>query len=335
MIQKLKTAVLLTGAAARISQEVAMLDKLMDPKGCGLKISQDDTLVAGFSSGSLNLAAINACFSNGSQLGWDTYYKQTVLFPLRNSDVYKVKFLPFDTAPLRNTIQEFVDKMNCKYVGDLAFYAYILSFSYRKIKTLWACSQNPDDHYLDITDMFMASTAIPILFPWQEISSETGQPREFPEGHFADGGTGGTFKQFDGSIGEYVRQNGQFDNMYIISPMRERAGDEDKEILELVKGNGATGVDISGFLNHVKSLSMNTFLKFIKQLNDWKYNGMAMAQNIYISIPEMDNNFPMINFDLQKPQYDAVTAWIGANPDKLAIPIDEFLKIHEDLMTEE
>ncbi len=63
MTQKLKTAVLLTGAAARISQEVAMLDKLMDPKGCGLKISQDDTLVAGFSSGSLNLAAINACLA--------------------------------------------------------------------------------------------------------------------------------------------------------------------------------------------------------------------------------------------------------------------------------
>ena len=62
MAQKLKTAVLLTGAAARISQEVAMLDQLRDKKG--LVLSQDETLLTGFSSGSLNLAAINACFSS-------------------------------------------------------------------------------------------------------------------------------------------------------------------------------------------------------------------------------------------------------------------------------
>jgi len=67
MTPKLTTAVLITGAAARISQEVAMFDKLRDPKFRGdkaLKVSQGDTLLAGFSSGSLNLAAINACFSN-------------------------------------------------------------------------------------------------------------------------------------------------------------------------------------------------------------------------------------------------------------------------------
>ncbi|NVO11504.1 MAG: patatin-like phospholipase family protein [Bacteroidales bacterium] len=344
MTQKLKTAVLLTGAAARISQEVAMLDMLMDPKRCGLKLSQDDTLIAGFSSGSLNLAAINACFSTGSQLGWDTYYKQTVLFPLRNKDVYKIKFPPFDTTPLRNTIQTFVDKMNCKKVGDLAFYSYILACSKEENKTLWACSQNPGDEYLNITDTFMASTAIPILFPPQEISSEAGQPREFPDGYFVDGGTLGTFDGFDSYLGQYVRQNEPFENMYIISPMRQTAKAEREGIMMMLKDQKMEGLDLLGgkleqiiewIAKFLEKISMNTFMTFLKALNAWTYNGQKMAKNIYISIPQMDKNFFIIDFDLEKKQYDAVTDWVGANPDKLAIPIDEFLKMNEGLMVEE
>jgi hypothetical protein len=331
MAQTLKTAVLLTGAAARISQEVAMFDLLQAKKG--LTVSQDDTLVAGFSSGSLNLAAINACFSTGSNLDWETYYKQGVLFPLRNDNVYKVKLLPFDTDPLRKTIQTFVDKMKCKYVGDLPFYSEILTFSYRRLKTLWACSRGTGQ-YLNITDMFMASTAIPILFPWQKIGCKFGHWMDFPGGHFADGGTGGTFKQFDGSIGEYVRKNGQFENMYIISPMREKSESEHEEILNIVKGNNTKGEDIESFIEHLKKISMIGFLKFLEELYKWNYNGMAMAKNIYISIPEMDKNYPIINFDFQKEQYDAVTAWVNSNPDKLAIPIDLFIKEHKDLLAQ-
>lgn len=330
MTQKLKTAVLLTGAAARISQEVAMFDQLRAQKG--LTVSQDDTLLAGFSSGSLNLAAINACFSNGSKLDWDTYYKQQVLFPLRNSDVYRIKMLPFDTTPLRNTVQKFVDTMKCQCVGDLPFLSYILTFSLKQFKTLWACSQNPGQEYIDITDMFMASTAIPILFPAQHIRCESGHQMDFPDGYFADGGTGGTFKQFENNLGDYVKQNGQFDTIYIISPMREKAECEHEEIMGIVGNNSPEGEDISGFIDQLKDISMRTFLKFLQRLNDWKFNGLAMAKNIYVSIPEMEKNFGIINFDLEKEQYDAVTAWVNNNPNKLAIPLDQFLKEHQDLL---
>lgn len=330
MNQPLKTAVLLTGAAARISQEVAMFDQLCKQKG--LTVSQDDTFLAGFSSGSLNLAAINACFSKGSTLNWDTYYKQQILFKLRNSDVYIINGIPFDTKPLRGTIQKFVDNMNCKLVGDLPFNSNILTFSYRELKTLWACSQNAGQKYINITDMFMSSTAIPVVFPWQQIHCEQGHQMDFPDGHFADGGTGGTFKQFDGSIGEYVRQNGQFDNMYIISPMREKSETEHKEVMEIVKTNSQNGTDISEFTNHLKSISMNTFLKFLNELYNWKFNGLAIAKNIFISIPEMEKNFPIIDFNVEEEQYNAVTSWVASNPNKLAIPIDQFLKEHADLI---
>lgn len=331
MTQKLKTAVLLTGAAARISQEVAMFDQLQAQKG--LSISQDDTLLTGFSSGSLNLAALNACFSNGSKLDWDKYYKQTVLFPLQNSDVYKINGIPFDTDPLRKTIQKFVDTMNCKDVGDLPFHSYILTFSWEQLfklkePTLWACSRVDGQKYINLTDMFMASTAIPIAFPKQQIHCEPGHTMDFPGGYFSDGGTKGTFDNFDQYLGGYVRQNEPFDNMYIISPMRETPESDHEEIFKLLQDNSTRAEDVLGIIDHLKNISMNGFLDFLIKLKAWSYNGMPMAKNIFISIPEMEKNFPIINFNLQKLQYDAVTAWVASNPDKLAVPIDQFLSNH-------
>ena len=189
MSQSLSKAVLLTGAAARISQEVALFDQLRgikesSLKGLPLTVSQDDTLLTGFSSGSLNLAAINACFSNGCTLNWDSYYKQQVLFPLRNQDVYKIKMFPWDTTPLCETITKFLNTMNCEKPEDLAFYSFILTFSWSELETIWVCSQNEEDFYLNLTDVFMASTAIPVLFPSQKIGFVDRQTSSFPGGQF-------------------------------------------------------------------------------------------------------------------------------------------------------
>lgn len=330
MAQKLNTAVLLTGAAARISQEVAMLDQLMAKKG--LVLSQDNTLLAGFSSGSLNVAAINACFSNGSQLDWNTYYKQQVLFPLRNRDVYKIQWLPFDTQPLRETVLKFVDKMNCYWVGNLPFYSNILTFSWEKLTTLWACSQNPEQEYINLTDMFMSSTAIPILFPSQEIRCEAGHQMDFPNGKFADGGTGGTFKLFEDYIGEYVKQNGQFEDMYIISPMREKEESEHNALIRQAKRKSAQSDGLQNFIDYLKNISMISFLKFLKKLREWKFDNKPMAKNIYVSIPEMEKNFPIINFNSQEKQYNAVMEWANNNPDSIAIPLEKFLDIYKDYL---
>jgi predicted esterase len=77
---KFKKAIMLTGAAARISQEVALFDKLQERSANPLQIDEQDTFLAGFSSGSLNLAALNACFRKDAPLGWKSYYQETILF---------------------------------------------------------------------------------------------------------------------------------------------------------------------------------------------------------------------------------------------------------------
>lgn len=333
MTQSLTKAVLLTGAAARISQEVALFDMLRatnDPlKELPLTVSQDDTLVSGFSSGSLNVAAINACFINGSALDWDAYYKQQVLFPLKNNDVYKITGIPFDTSPLRATIQKFLDTMNCQKVGDLAFLSYVLTFSWRRLETLWACSQNDGQYYMNPTDLFMSSTAIPVLFPSQEIHPIPGHNIDFPDGKYADGGTGGTFKKFENYLGEYVKQNGPFETLYVISPMRQTAETEEEEILGFLQENKMDNKVIE-LVNQLENISMNTFMKFLKKLDEWIYNGKPMANKLFVCIPEMEKNFNILNFDDQEEQYDAVIEWVNKNPQKLAVPLKQFIEEHQD-----
>lgn len=332
-----KTAIFLTGAAARISQEVAILDKLMSEKG--LQPNEDDTLLAGFSSGSLNLAALNSCFKKEAPNSWNKYYKAKVLFPLKTDQVYK--FQPsrkslLDTKPLRKTLDKFLDKMKCEYFGDFSFEAFVMAYS-REDKdqhTHWANSKNKLQGNLKASDLFMASTAIPVLFPEQEIRSRV-TDRDFPYGDFRDGGTQGTFKYFEKYMDEYIAKNGSMETMHVISPMRQSPEQESKFMLKQMREmqskstleqEKADGIleDIKDFLTKI---SMNSFLKFLYALQEWNKENVKI-KNVYVSIPEMEKNYPIIFFGKQRKQYKAVKEWLELNPDKLAVPLDVFLEAH-------
>jgi patatin-like phospholipase/acyl hydrolase len=332
--KNLKTAIFLTGAAARISQEVAMLDKLIEH--CGLSIKQDKTLLAGFSSGSLNLAAINGAFSNNPAFDWKTYYKEQVLFPLTNDQVYKLfpsdhKLFPLlDTSPLRATLNNFLAKMNATIEGDLPFNSYVLTLSYRRFSTQWAHSRNCIDKNLNLSDLFMASTAIPLLFPVQTIASTKPKWLQFPGGRFADGGTRGTFDGFEEELNQFFNENEALDDMYIISPMREKSATEGddlgKEILDTVSDK----FDLSKVKDFISNISLNTFLKFLEKLQTWNATN-AKIKNIYVSIPSMEKNFFILNFNKEEEQYNAVTAWVEDNKDRLAVPLQQYLSEHKSV----
>ena len=323
---------MITGAAARISQEVACIDKLIETKG--LIINQEDTLLAGFSSGSLNLLALNACFRSDNPLSWETDYKEDVLWSLTNAKVIKkyegIHIPIFDTAPLRVTLDGFLNKMGATVLGDLPFKSYILTFSDRNLKTEWATQFGSENQSgLVASDLFMASTAIPIAFPHQEIANAEGMDRNFPNGHFSDGGTGGQFKHFESHIGEFVKTHGRFETLHIISPMREEGT---AELDHLKSGFSDQGIDteIKGHLSHFASnLSFNAFMKFLLNIQDWQTSNGPLADQIYVSIPDMPNNFGILDFNAEKAEYDATINWIEKNPNNFAVPLSEFIARHK------
>ncbi len=322
MTNPYKKAILLTGAAARISQEVAMLDQLMAHKG--LVIDQDDTMLAGFSSGSLNVLALNGCFRKDQPLSWEDYYKKEVLWPLKTSDVFTFKLPPFNTDPLRHKLDSVLKKFGYANLEDLPFYSWVLTFSKRELETLWACSKNKAESGVILSDLFMSSTAIPVVFPGQKIGVTKGLKSDFPGGKFLDGGTGGQFKRFDEHLGKYVLDHGSFEEMYIISPMR--AKDEDQIEDHLTKTTEKHGISLNLDSISLSSISIHSFNKFLKKLQRWNADHkVPLARNIYVSIPNVDENFSMLNFDIEKEEYDAVMAWANKNPDHIAMPLDEYI----------
>jgi hypothetical protein len=323
----MKNALLLTGAAARISQEVAIVDKLIEKKG--LEIKPENTLLAGFSSGALNIGAINACFRDKDPLDWNGYFKEEVLFPVKTSSIYyRENFVPFNTSPLRELLRDFLNTAGIKTFDDCAFDSYVLAFSYRRLATLWASNMFNRHKKIDMLDLLMATSAIPLIFPDQTIKNYEKENQRYLKGSFADGGSGGSFRRFEHYLKRYLKQHGKFEKVYIVSPMRDVAEDDYEELNKITRARDLFSMDIK----NVKVLrfftamvSQNGFDLFIKRFHKWAQKH-EVADEIYVCIPDMKKNFPFLEFGEQVEQYNTVTKWIEENPEKLAVPLNEYVK---------
>jgi hypothetical protein len=324
----MKTALLLTGAAARISQEVAIIDELREKRG--LRLSPSDTFLAGFSSGALNIAAINACFREKKPLSWDEYYKKEMLFSLSTEEIFmRRKTMPFQTTPLYDRIQNFNHNANFQCVGDLPFDTYILAFSLLRLSTFWVYNRKEKHKAANLTDLLMASTAIPIIFPNHPIRPIPGTSCSLPKGDYLDGGTSGSFKRFKQPLMHYVKANGSFDTMYIISPMREVSTEDFDELDSLLPSNDLLKLNSKDFTllkSFLEMISMNGFDSFLKAFHTWiNTSKRKIANEIVVCVPKLEKNYPILNFSRQEEQYNCVRKWAALHPNQLAIPLSEYV----------
>jgi hypothetical protein len=326
----LKNGILLTGAAARISQEVAILDLLFAD---GLEINQDETLLVGYSSGAMNLLALNGCFCNDSKVKWSDYYKEKVLFKLKDKNVFEL--LPttgrsiLNTAPFRPFLGNILGDMGFSSYGELPFKSYVLTSQYHQLTTCWADNKNPGHGQLDPTDLFMASTSIPVVLPSQEIkNTKEGVDRDFPTGNFIDGGTWGAFKDYETQLIPLIKKNGALDELHIVSPMRESLDELNATKKELIKGFGLkhkAEVDYNEFKKSFK-IGFGEFIHFVEGLNALNAS-KEIANEIYVSIPAMKKNTGILSFGKQEKTYKKVYDWLtGDGKDQFKVPIATFLK---------
>ncbi len=325
----MEDALLLTGAAARISQEVAIIDQLIDQKN--LTISEERTMVAGFSSGALNAMAINACFRKEAPLSWDDYYKKEILFQLKTEDVFlRKKLLPYNTKPLRSLIEQFIEKADFNMLSDLPYHTYILAFNIFRFKTIWANNRLNRNGYARLADLLMATSAIPIIFPDATVGKIGKKRCSIARPGYIDGGAGGSFKRFKPHLSKFINRNNTLKNIYIISPMREVSAADYNEFNallptpEILKLNLKDFKLLKGFLHMI---SMNGFDKFIEEFHEWtSARPTPVAENIYVCTPRLKENYPILNFDKQEEQYNAVKNWAIQNPKELAIPITDYIE---------
>jgi predicted acylesterase/phospholipase RssA len=308
------TAIIITGAAARIPQEAALLENLYNKDWLG-----DVQFIAGASSGALNTVMLNSILTK--KITWERYLN--LLFNLKNEDIYlrNGKKLPVDTKPLRNFLQQVVNNtIGYHKIGDLPIPSAIsianveLITLIKKSFRMSNIKINPEsDPNLDLVEILMASTSFPIAFPPARINNAF----TLPDRPFIDGGVGEDHVPFKGML-EYIRSRGKsFEKVIIVS----RKADKQPELSEELRN---LGINDKGLLDKLGiSLDEILFRGFIKGLERLQKEDPDLAERTFIYVPDFQEDFLLFDFNNLRDQYDVTRKWASNH---LPVPMKQYLQ---------
>ncbi|MBN1924408.1 MAG: patatin-like phospholipase family protein [Prolixibacteraceae bacterium] len=318
-MKKLKKAIVFTGSAGTLSQETAILDQLLNRKYFDL--DPETTFLSGFGSGALNAIAVNACFRKENPCSWDNFYKENFIKNFNEEEIFlKVHPVNWNTHPLRKNINEFLKVTGLKKLSDLNFNTSIaVSLQYTS-KTIWLNSKSIKHAYTNLSDLLMATMAMPVLFPPQQINMLNDMPSFIPDGAYVDGATNGISNRFKKHLKSIIDENGPFEEMYIISPAR------DTDIRKETNHN-LSMMNIEEkleFNDYVENVSLNGFLKFLIRLQNMNSKG-KIAKKIYTCIPQTKTAPNILNFNNQVDNYNQVFEWFENNPNELNPELEKYI----------
>jgi predicted acylesterase/phospholipase RssA len=308
------TAIIMTGAAARIPQEAGLLEELYD-RG----LLKDVVFISGVSSGALNAVMLNGILSG--KITWSEYEK--ILFGLKNNDIFVQegnKKLPVNTQPARNLFTKIVeDRLGYHQIGDLPI---MTSISFTHLKDLdlkkevyRMCSRKINeetDTTLSLVDIMMASSSFPIAFPPVRIRNVT----TIPDVEYIDGGVGDDHIPYHALL-EFEKFRGKgVAKVYIIS----RKSDSIPEVSEELKG---LGIDDKGRFDRL-GISLDNILKkgMLKRLKDFSEEAPDLIFLSYVWVPDFKNDFLMFNFDNLREQYELTRQWAKTHD---PVPLGDYL----------
>lgn len=308
------TAILMTGAAARIPQEAALLEELYNRD-----LMKDIVFISGVSSGALNAVMLNGILSG--RLTWAEY--KEILFNLKNSDIFtqvEGKRLPVNTEPARRLFEKIAEeKLGYHQIGDLPFMTEISITNLKdfdlKKKVYRMCSRKINqetDTTLSLVDIMMASTSFPIVFPAVRIRNV----KTIPDVEYVDGGVGDDHIPYHALL-EFEKFRGAgVSKVYIISRKSDSIPDVSEELKIL-------GIDDKGRFDRM-GISLDNILKkgMIKRLDAFAVESPDLMLLSYVWMPDFEENFLMFNFDNLEKQYTLTSQWAKTHD---PIPMGDFL----------
>jgi len=193
------TGIVFSGAGGRLGQHAALMESLVKglyPEGSSLRPSY----LSGVSAGSISAVALSAILETQEKNisgGFNFEEYKQILFLLRTSDIFDnswaglKKDLTFnifegfvlDNQPLERTLTKYLKKMNYKKLKDLYIPTCISLVNKTSGQTIRLWSTDPYYGELELIDILMASTAIPVIFSPRSINDVDGKI-------WIDGGTG-------------------------------------------------------------------------------------------------------------------------------------------------
>jgi len=308
------TAVVITGAAARIVQEAALLENLQK-KGWLSNIC----FISGTSSGAINTVMLNGILEK--KFTWERYH--SILFNITNHDIFirNGKSLPVNNEPLQNLLAKVVnDSLGYKSIGDLPYQSSIsisaidllppFSTTYRLCNLKINNESNPA---FNLVETLLASTAIPILFPATRFRESFG----LPNSSYVDGGFSNDHIPFEAVLQFEKFRGVGVDTLIIVS----RKSDTKQGIKNEVDKFGDTDSKTFDKLSYwIDNLAMNGFIRSMKEIQK-EYP--ELAARTYVYIPDFDENFALLDFTEMKRQYNVTATWAQThNP----VPLNQYLK---------
>ena len=343
---------IINGAAALIAQELALLRVLLEGRnpGAGGKGVEQPQAISGVSSGSLSSVCINAILAglNGQSRGnrpftWDILLNE-ILFPLKDDDIYKTGPLAdlqrleniaegfiYDTDPLKATLTRIVNGeefMNWHVLGDLYVQTHIPAISRMSGAVHYASSIKNAN--INLVDMLMGSTAIPVAFPPRNIPGFNTSDDDL----YIDGGMGSEGVPVNGFIQD-IQANGLFDEVYVIGPQRSDIGERgekgDPALMDkhsVHETDDDDDDDASSSNNHPGIIANATFAFEVINAGTFPlalYRVLDLVKDkskAFVYIPELKHQYGLLNFGVMKKQYDDTIAWASGND---PIPVQEYL----------
>jgi len=291
-----------SGAGGRIGQHLALMESIvkgLHPSGTKIRPS----FLSGASSGSISCIVLNAILETEDRnipngVTWDLYKK--LLFSLTNADIYDTSLeglakifvynVPhgyiLDNTNLKKFLKPFMSLMNYTKLSDLYLPTSlsIVNQSSGLTERIW--SDNPKYADLDLMEIVMSSTAMPIVFPPALIPELGSNP-------WIDGGTG-----VDRIPVYSLLHHPNVTKVMIIcysSALR----------------NGGSG-NLPFILNDIDIL--RNILATLNDMGVEFFEGaidMAKKSGIdsYTYIPHLNQTFSALEFDYEKLEYELVHEW--------------------------
>lgn len=308
------TALVITGAAARIVQEAALLENLQE-KGWLSNIC----FISGTSSGAINTVMLNGILEN--KFTWERYH--SILFNITNFDIFirNGRSLPVNNEPLQNLLEKVVnDSLGYKSIGDLPYQSSIsiaavdlmppFSATYRLSNLQINNESNPA---FNLVETLLASTAIPILFPAAHFHESFGLPKS----SYVDGGFSNDHIPFEAVLQFEKFRGFGVDTLIIVSRKSDTKQGINDEVEKFGNADSRTFDKLSYWIDN---LAMNGFIRSMKEIQK-KYP--ELAARTYVYIPDFEENFALLDFSDMKRQYDITSTWAETHK---PVPLYQYLE---------
>ena len=307
------TALVITGAAARINQQLALIERLEEQNKL-----EDLEFISGVSSGGINAIMLNGILDESNGFGFEEY--KDIILNLSNQDVLdnSRNDLPVDTRPLWNTFEQgLLNNLNYNSFDDLILPTALTSTNL-DLLTIEVSSNitELDEINGDLLESLMATTSFPIAFPSIKINDNI----------YVDGGLVENIP-INATLKYQQLRGAPFDTVYIVTYQKntETRWDEEVDLL-----------GITGLRENILELSLTkagfdtdelSDSGFLDELERIRTNYPELASRCYVYSPSI-NNLPYFGvFDFSSAtstaSYNAVRNWAQSND---PVPLATYLQ---------